>query len=241
MKNYRLDFVVASTFILCALATSAQTPPPSPEPGMLQRKMQQMQQAMAANEQQLHTYQWIEATTVTTDGKALPPKQSICRYASDGTVLKTPLGSQEAQSGGQRGGPLRHLIADDKKKKITEDIEETRALSQLYLPFNQARFKEALHSGKVGVEHDGPDGDTIVLSDYAKPSDQLRLTLNKTLQISRISVKTYFDKPKDVMTVDLNFSTLPDGTLYPALNSINAPSKKLSIATVNSSFSKPMN
>jgi hypothetical protein len=58
------------------------------------------------------------------------------------------------------------------------------------------------------------------------------------MQIDRVSVKTYFDKPKDVMTVNVDFSTPPDGTLYPALNSIEAPSKKLSIATVNSNFSK---
>jgi hypothetical protein len=45
------------------------------------------------------------------------------------------------------------------------------------------------------------------------------------MQIDWGSVKTYFDKPKDVMTVNVDFSTPPDGTLYPALNSIEAPSK----------------
>jgi pimeloyl-ACP methyl ester carboxylesterase len=35
-----------------------------------------------------------------------------------------------------------------------------------------------------------------------------------------------------------DFAVLPDGTLYPALMSIAAPSKKLSITSANSKFSK---
>ena len=58
------------------------------------------------------------------------------------------------------------------------------------------------------------------------------------MQIVRISVKTYFEDPTDVMTVDIHFSLLADGTLYPALTSVEAPSKKLSIATADSEFSK---
>jgi hypothetical protein len=241
MKNYDWKSSIASMFISCALVAGAQTAPPQ-EPDALQQKIQQLQQARARNEQQLHAYQWIAATTLTWDGKALPPKQTICRYSADGTVLKTPLGPQEAQSGGNRGrmgGPIRAMIASDKKKKIKADVEEVHSLSQLYFPLDPVKFKSALHSNKAVLEQNAANADTIVLSDYAKTGDQVRLTLDRTtMQIDRVSVKTYLDKPKNVMTVNLDFSTLPDGTLYPALNSIEAPSKKLSIATVNSSFSK---
>jgi hypothetical protein len=59
------------------------------------------------------------------------------------------------------------------------------------------------------------------------------------MQVDRIFVKTYFDTPEDAMTIEVRFSTLADGTSYPALTSIEAPSKKLSITTSESDFVKP--
>src|SRR5258708_39477691 len=77
------------------LSCTALAQPPQ-EPGALQQKFQEMQQATAMNEQQLHGYQWIETTTLTIDGKPRSPQQSLCRYGPDGTVHKTPLQPQEA-------------------------------------------------------------------------------------------------------------------------------------------------
>jgi hypothetical protein len=198
--------------------------------------MQQMQQGAARNEQQLRTYQWIESTTLTINGRSMPAQQSICVYAVDGTVFKTPLEVQQVPS--KLHGPKKHIV-EKKKEQIQADVEEIQAIMQLYLPFNQMKFKEALLTGKIALEHDGTNRNTIVLNDYAKLGDQLRLTLNSTTtQVDRISLETYLENSEDAMTVDVRFSTLADGTVYPALTSIKAPSKKLLIATADSSFSK---
>jgi hypothetical protein len=237
MKEYRLKFMIASAVVSYALELGAQTPTQQPE--IMQQKIQQMQQSAVRNEQQLQTYQWIESTTLTIDGKSRPPTQSTCRYSADGTVLKTPLGSsaQQGMSAPMRG-PMKHIV-EEKIQKIQVEVGQIQALTQLYLPFDQATLKQVLRTGKVAFEHDGTKGDAVILNDYAKPGDQVRLALNRTtMQVNRISIRTYFDKPDNGMTVDVNFGVLPDGTAYPALTSIQAPSKKLSIATTNSDFSK---
>jgi hypothetical protein len=239
-KKYDLRHFIPAAFASCVLAASAQTPLPPPFPDMLQQKLEQMQQATARNEQQMHAYQWIEATSLTIDGTSGPPKQSICRYSADGTLLKTPLGppGQQGMSGG-RGGAIKKHIVKEEEEKIQGEVEQIHALTQLYLPFNQVKFKKVLGTGKVDIEHDGANGDAIILSNYAKAGDQLRFALDRaTMKIERISVKTYFEEPKDVMTVAIRFSLLADGTMYPSLTSIEAPSKKLSITTVDSDFSK---
>ena len=239
MKKYGLKSLIAAAFVSGALAVLAQTLPPLPE--MLQHMVQQMQQAKARNEEQLHTYQWIETTTLTIDGTSRPAMQSTCRYAADGTVLKTPLRPSEQQKmpGPMGGGPLMRHIVEKKKAEIQDQVEEIRGVMQLYLPFNQAKLKEVLLTGNIGLEHDGANGNALVLNDYAKPGDQLKLTLKPvTMQIDRISVKTYFESPADPMTADVSMATLPDGTKYPALTSINAPTKRLSITTAESDFSK---
>jgi hypothetical protein len=230
----------ALRFVLCSLAVVAQTSPPQAE--SLQQKVQQMQMVMARNEQQLHNYQWVESTTLTVKARSIPTKQSLCRYASDRTVVKTALGTSVQQESGPRGGPFKH-IAEAKKEKIQDEVEHIQSLVQTYLPFNPEKIEKVLRAGKVFFEHDGTNSDAVILADYAKPGDQLRISLNQTTkQVDRISIKTYLNAPEDGVdvdvAVDVHCAILPDATVYPALMSIEAPSKKLSITTANSKFSK---
>ena len=233
-------------FVLCSLAVIAQTSPPQAE--SLQQKVQQIQMTMARNEQQLHSYQWVESTTLTVKTRSIPMKQSLCRYAADGTLVKTALGTSVQQESGPRGGPFKQ-IAEAKKKKIQDEVEQIQSLVQTYLPFNPEKIQEVLRAGKVFFEHDGTNSDAVILAGYAKSGDQLRISLNQTTkQVERISIKTYLDAPEDdlatdvavdvAVAVDVHFAVLPDGTVYPMLMSIEAPSKKLSITTANSKFSK---
>jgi hypothetical protein len=232
-------------FFLCSLAAVAQTSPSQAE--SLQQKVEQMQMAMAWNEQQLHSYQWVESTTMTVKTRSIPTKQSLCRYAADGTVVKTVLGIPVEPKSGRRGNPFKQT-AEAKKEETQDEVDQIQSLVQKYLPFDPKKIKEVLRAGKVFFEHDGTNSDAVILVDYAKSGDQLRISMNPTTkQVERISIKTYLDAPGDDafeegaavdVAVDVHFAVLPDGTLYPALMSIESPSKKLSITSANSKFSK---
>ena len=204
----------------------------------LEQRLQAMQQASAISQQQLHSYQWIESTTLTIDGKAKEPKQSLCSYSADGHLIKKPMGgSGEPQIS---GGPLKKHIIRKKVEEFQEEMAEVSSLTALYLPLNNGRLRDALHTRRVDYEHEQGAGFTVIVSDYAKPGDQLRITLNPdSLQIQRIVVQTYFDSPRDTLTADVRFSELADGTVYPSVTTINATGKKLQIATVSSDFSRP--
>lgn len=228
---------------MCLAQTPQQAPPPGPPSGpsqadMLQQKMQQMQQATARNEQQLHTYQWIETATATIDGNTKPARQSICRYSPDGILQKTPLGAPP-QPPAARGGPLRKMMMEKKVQEVQGEVAEVHALVGMYLPPNREKLREAFEAHKLTFETNGSGSNAIVIHDYAKPGDELRLLLNaSTMQIQHITVKSYFDKPKDFMTATVEFSSLGDGTIFPSITMVNAPSKKMSLTTVSSNFSK---
>ena len=240
MKNFNLKYVTVLSAILLALSAAGQTPDALPPQGMQQR-LQQMHEANARNEEQLHTYEWIETMTLTMDGRILPSRQSICRYAADGTVVKTPLGQQGPPNEG-RGGMIRKHIVEKKKEELLGDVEEIHALLQMYVPLNQSKFSDALRSGKVSFDNTSSGGETIILPDFAKPGDQFRITLNRSpMQIDRILVKTYFDKPKDVMNAEAQFATLPDGTRYRSITKVEVPSKKLTLTIASANFSKGIN
>lgn len=207
-------------------------------PGKLQENLQQMQQANARNEQQLHTYQWIETVAVTINGNSKPPRQSICSYTADGTLNRSPLGSPPKMS--EPRGPLRRFLTDKKMEAVQNELAQVRALVGLYLPPDHEKFRQAFAANKVSFEANSAGSISIVTHDYVKPGDELRLVLNvSTMLIQHISVKSYFENPKDILTADVSFSSLADGTFYPSETIVDAPLKKLSLTTVSSDFSKP--
>lgn len=211
-----------------------------------QERIQQLQQAFADREKKPHEYQWIETTTATFDGHSRPPKQSMCEYGPDGKIHKTPLGTQGADSqqgalgGRMRGGLIRGMVMQKKKKDAKESAEQVRTLTEMYLPFDRDKLKTALTSGQVSVDQTSPNRDVVVIRNYAKKGDEVRLTLDpRTAQLDAVSVKTYFDKPKETLTASMQFTILDDGARYPSSTTVDAPSKKLSLSTTSSNFAKP--
>ena len=249
MNNHRTKHPIeGALFALLLTCTAfAQTPPPQ-APDALPQQIQQMQEANAKNEQHLHKYQWIETTTLTIHDEPRPPKRSICKYGLDGKVQKTPLGQQEASAGQQgggfpgRGGLVRGLVVKHKKEEAQKELAQVRAVTEMYFPIDRAKLKQALQAGQVHFVTGDSDEETVVIDNYAKHGDELKLTLNhSTMQMERVSVKSYLDKPKDALTAKVQFSALPDGTLYRGSTTIDAPSKKVSVETVNSDYSIPAN
>jgi hypothetical protein len=220
--------------VLMTIAAFAQM---SPQPEGFQRQIQEMQKAAVANAQQLHRYQWTESTTLSVNGDQKPAKKSLCHYGPDGTLQKTPLGPPQ-QPPKASGGPIRKMIAEKKIEEFQRETAEIHSVAGIYLPLNSASLKEALHTRRVDFEKEGGDDNAIVIHDYAKPGDELRLVLDvATMHLQRIVVKTYLDKPENILTASVDFSSLQDGTSYPSVTTINAPSKKISIITLNSNFS----
>jgi hypothetical protein len=231
--TYRQHFILLAVLSLVSGMDS-----PAQQQPTIQDKLQQMQQAAVRNTQQLHAYQWIESTSLTINGKTGEPKQVICHYTPNGQFVKTPLGQQEPPR--ISGGPLKQHIVKKKIEEAEEEISEITNLVSSYLPLNPSQLESAWHTKRVDFEHNGDSGNTIIINDYAKPGDQFRVSLNMaTLQIQRIVIQTYFKTQQDPMSVDVRFSQLADGTVYPSISTINAPSKKVVITKTSTNFSKP--
>ena len=125
-----------------------------------------------------------------------------------------------------------------KKEEAQKEVAQIRAVTGMYFPLDRAKLKLALQSGRVHFATGNTSEETVVIDNYAKQGDEVKLTLNhSTMQLERVSMKSYLDKPKDRLTAEVQFSELPDGTRYRGFTTIDAPSKKLSIETVNSDYS----
>jgi hypothetical protein len=199
---------------------------------------QAVQQAAAANKQKLLQYQWIETTQVTLNGDAKPPSQSLCRYGPDGQVQKTALGPPPAPPS---GGRLKQRVIEKKKAEIQDYMQDVKGVIAFYVPPDPQKMQQALQSGKVSLN---PAGGivNVVFTDYAQPGDRMTISFDTAAKkIASLNVNTYMGQAKDVVTLQVQMASLPDGTNYSQQTILNATAKKIVANTTSSNYEKLSN
>ena len=221
--------LIAITVLAAATSATAQAG------GDLQQKLAAVKQSVAQNQQKLHQYQWTETTQLTLKGDAKPPSQSMCRYGPDGTVQKTQISAPPPPPS---GGRLKQKVIANKKEEMQDYMGGVKNVIGMYVPPDPQRMQQAFEAGKVSLSGGGSTGMAqIVFKDYAQPGDQMTISFNTaTKKISSLNVNTYMDNPKDVVTLAVQFSSLPDGTNYVAQNVLNATAKQLVVTTTNGNY-----
>jgi hypothetical protein len=205
--------------------------------GDLQAKVAALKQSVAANQQKLHQYRWLETTQLNLNGNDKPGTQSMCQYGPDGKVQKTPMSPQQAQQA-PSGGRLKQRVIAKKKEEMKDYMGQVKTLLAMYVPPDPQRMQQAFQQQKVSLVPGGGSGVAqIVFKDYAQPGDQMTISFNTAdKKISALNVNTYMDDPKDVVTLAVHFASLPDSTNYVHDSVLNATAKKLVVTTTNSNY-----
>lgn len=203
----------------------------------LQQKLAAVKQSVAENQQRLHQYQWTETTQLTLNGDAKPPSQSLCMYGPSGSVQKTPLTPPPPPPS---GGRFKQRIIAKKTDEMKDYMGQVKTLLGSYVPPNPQNMQQAFQAGKASLSPSPDSGTTnLVFKDYALPGDQMTLTFNTaTKKISSLSVNTYMDNPQDVVTLAVQFASLPDSTNYVVQSVLNATAKKLVVTTTSTNYQK---
>jgi hypothetical protein len=194
-----------------------------------------VQQAVAANKQKLLQYQWIETTQVTLNGDPKPPTQNICRYGPDGQVQKTPVGPPPPPPS---GGRMKQRVIEKKKAEIQDYMADVKGVLGLYVPPDPQKMQQAIQSGKVTLN---PAGGmvNIVFPDYAQPGDRMTITFDSAAKkVVSLDINTYMGQAKDVVTLQVQMGSLPDGTNYTQQTILNATAKKIVATTTSGSYQR---
>jgi hypothetical protein len=200
----------------------------------LQQKLAAVKLSMAENKQRLEQYQWIETTQLTLKGDPKPSSQSLCQYGPDEQIHKTPIGVPPEPSGGR----MKQRIVAKKTAEIKDYMGDVKALLSMYVPPDPQKMEQSYQAGKVSFN---PAGGLInlIFRDYTQPGDQMTLTFDTgTRKIISVSINTYMDDPKEVVTLQVQMASLPDGTNYVEQTVLNATAKKLVVTTSNASYQK---
>lgn len=201
--------------------------------GALQEKLGAVKESIAANQQKLHKYQWIETMQLTLNGDAKPPRQSLCQYGPDGKVQKTPMGPPPAPPS---GGRMKQRIIEKKKEEMQDYMGQVKSLLALYVPPDPQKMGQAFQAGNASL-NPSPAATELVFKNYAQPGDQMTLSFDMAAKkVSSLNVNTYMDDPKDTVTLAVQMASLPDGTNYTQQSVLNATAKKLQVTTTNSNY-----
>jgi hypothetical protein len=206
----------------------------SPE---VQQRVAALKQAVAKDQQSIRQYEWIETTVISLKGEEKSRQQKQCYYGAEGSLQKVPV-SASPPPGKKRG--IRGRVVERKTAELTDYMKQAVALVKTYVPPDPAKIQAVKDAGKVTLDLPGAGGGARVnFSSYGRPGDLLSVEVDPTSnRVIGLTVSTYLDDAKDTVTLNVRFSSLEDGTGYPATELLVAKAKNLSVNVTNSGYRK---
>jgi hypothetical protein len=203
----------------------------------IQQKVAAAKAVAARNQQALKSYSWITKTDLSLKGEVKNSKIESCQYGPDGQVQKTELSNPPPPPEQKRG--LRGKIIAKKTAEMKEELEASAALARRYVPPVPEKLQAVSAAGKVSLAQAGPGAIALTFPDYEMQGDSLVLTFESAVKALRqIHVNTWLDDPNNVVTLDVNFQSLPDGTNYAASTVLKIPAKEIEVHIDNSNYQK---
>jgi len=237
-KNHsstRIVNAMSKCLMLAGAVVLVATIPALPQNPELQEKLAAVKAVAAENKQQLRQYQWIETTQLTLKGDQKPPTQNSCQYGPDGQVQKTPIGPPPEQPS---GGRLKERIIEKKKAEMKDYMQDVKGVLAMYVPPDPQRMQQAYQAGNVAL-NPVPGAVNLVFTNYAQQGDKMTLTFDTAAKkITSLNITTYMGETKDVVTLNVQMATLPNGPNYAQQTVLDATAKQLVVTTTNSNYQK---
>jgi len=229
LKKHARAIWVGMAVLAMSLGAHAQAVGPE-----LQQKLAVLKQSAAANQQKLRKYQWTEVQQLTLKGETKPQQQFMCQYGPDGKVEKYPMGPQQQPSGGK----LKQRLIEKKKAEMQDYLGDVKSLLAMYVPPNPQKIQQAAQAHNVSLSRDAAAGlVNLTFKNYAQPGDQVVIAFDPAAKkIANINVNTYMGEAKDAVTLEVSFSTLPDGTNFAEKTVLNVAAKQMVITTINTNY-----
>ncbi len=225
--------LLTSLILLAGAGTICPAKAQNPE---VQQRVAALKETVARDRQNIRQYEWIETTVISLKGEEKSREQKQCYYGAEGSLQKVDL--TESPQSKKRG--LRGHIIEKKKGELTDYMKQAVALVKTYVPPDPAKIQAVKDAGNVSVDlPGGGKGARINFRNYAQPGDVLTVEVDPASnRLMGLTVGTYLDDPKDTVTLNVRFSSLENGTGYPATEVLVAKAKNLTVNITNSGYRK---
>ena len=229
MTRPKSRFAIAALLLMSAIMQA--------QSSEMQQRVAALKQSAAQDQQNIRQYEWIETTVISLKGEEKSRQEKRCYYGVDGSLQKV---TASASPPPQKKRGLRGRVAENKKEELTDYMKQAVALVKTYVPPDPAKIQAVKEAGKISLDMPGAGkGARLNFRDYAKPGDMLSVEVDPSSnRVIGLTVATYLEDAKDSVTLNVRFSSLPDGTGYPATEVLVATAKNVSVNVTNSGYRK---
>jgi len=233
-----MRFRLAASVVLCGLSSVHSLTAQGADPN-LTREVAAVRDELARSRAALRQYTWTEQTEVLVKGKVKSSKSVICRYDGSGELIKTPIGeAQENETASTVS--KRHMVR--KKAEMQDYIERAVSRIHTYLPPKPEQIEHLLQNGHATLGQSAAGKSEVRFTHYFEEGDSVVFTYDSVSKVLlRVSMASTLGSPKDPVTMDAVFETLPDGVNHLSSATLNANAKKVQVKTRNGTYQKVAN
>lgn len=241
-KLSRSKAVSAASLTVGVLALAALILPPAlqAQGTEMQQRVAEVKQSLAFNKQVLANYTWLEQQIISLKGEQKKEELYNVQMGPDGKPQKTPVDPDSVSDNDRQSRGLRGRIKEKKIEEYKEYGDSIKTLVQQYLPPDKDMLQQSYQQGNVmvGPMAGQPGQYRLVISNYIKQGDNLTIVMDKaTLSLVTVSISTYLTDPSDAVTVNVQFTKMPNGgPFHVATETINGVSKQLTIEILNTNY-----
>lgn len=232
-----MRIIFAAGLLLCGLAPLGRIGAQAVEPNFLMSEAAAVRAEVARSRAALRQYTWTENTEVLVKEKVKSTTAVLCRYDASGDfIVRTPVGTAEEK---RDPSAVSNRPIVRKKAGMQDYIERAMTRIHNYVPPKPEQIDYLLKNGKASLERSADGKPEIRFKDYFEDKDSLVFTydaVSKRLLGARIAGT--LGSPKDPVTMDAVFETLPDGVNHLSSATLNAKAKKVQVKTRNVSYQK---
>jgi hypothetical protein len=229
----RLRLVAA--LLLCGLSSLHRIRAQGIDPNLM-REVDAVRVQVARSSVALRQYTWTENTEVLVNGSVKSSSSVICRYDDSGALIKTQVGpdKENKMHSETSNRPIVRKEAD-----MQDYIQRAVGRIHDYLPPKPEEMDYLLRNGHASLGQSSAGKSEVRLTHYFEDGDSLVFAYDSVSKVLlRIDIASTLGSPKDPVTMEADFETLPDGVNHLGSTTLIAKSKKVQVKTQNVMYQK---
>ncbi|HTS63449.1 MAG TPA: hypothetical protein VMH28_15600 [Candidatus Acidoferrales bacterium] len=194
---------------------------------------------VARNNDALRPYTWTEHTEVSVDGSVKSSTAFLCRYDASGELTRTPLGDPKDE---KTPNPVSKRHSVRAKAGMQDYIDRAISRIRVYVPPKPESMQYLLQNGGVSLGQAEAGKSQLRFTHYFEAGDSLLFTYDTaTKALLYAAIASTLGSPKDPVTLDVVWATLPDGINHVASTLLKAKRKNVQVKTWNDTYQKVAN
>jgi hypothetical protein len=205
--------------------------------GGAQQELAAIKTAMSTNAAAQRRYAWQQTTAVAYKGEVKSTTTSACQYVAGSGKPQCTVTSAPPEEKRQRG-PVRRSVKDSKVDELKTYMDSVKTLVAMYVPPKADLLQAAAGRGDVATAPNPSNGTLVMtVSNYIQQGDKVMFTVNQAShQVTHVAVDTWLNNPSATVTLDVAYTTLPNGVSFASTKTLTATAKEVVVTITDAGF-----